>query len=163
MPNDKTHGSPYKMKAGKMGPMQKNFQGDLAINKKLDKSSMAGGLTGAPSTGELDGPMKKKKGGNGGLNKKIQTTARNIGKNAKVDATKFANKIGLKKTSVAKQKAKKSLRKPGESSFQANKRITSANRKQARGQMKQHKKNPQAAIDAADKKFAKTNGNQVKG
>jgi hypothetical protein len=65
MPN-KTHGSPYKMKAGKMGPMQKNFGPELAINKKLDKNSMAGGLTGQPSgeTGKLGhGPIMKKKGG----------------------------------------------------------------------------------------------------
>lgn len=58
MPN-KTHGSPYKMKAGKMGPMQKNFGPELAINKKLDKDSMAGGLTGQPGK-TLDGPLAKK-------------------------------------------------------------------------------------------------------
>ena len=59
MPNDKSYGSPYKMRAGKMGPMQKNFGASLAINKKLDKDNMAGGLTGKPSTGELDGPLTK--------------------------------------------------------------------------------------------------------
>ena len=126
MPNDKSYGSPYKMRAGKMGPMQKNFGASLAINKKLDKDNMAGGLTGKPSTGELDGPLAKKKGGV----KKIQTTAKNIGKNAKVDLNNFASKVGLKKTSLAERRAKKALRKPGESSFQANKRIASANRKQ---------------------------------
>jgi|TARA_R110000823_G_scaffold135260_2_gene264288 hypothetical protein len=177
MPNDKSYGSPYKMRAGKMGPMQKNFGASLAINKKLDKDNMAGGLTGKPSTGELDGPLTKNIFGTresrkakrdkfrartSRVNKKIQTTAKNIGKNAKVDLDNIASKVGLKKTSLAERRAKKALRKPGESSFQANKRIASANRKQSKSQMKKHKENPQAAIDAADKKFG-AKGIQVKG
>ena len=59
MPNNNSHGSPYKMKAGKMGPMQKNFGSELAINKKLDKKSMEGGMTGQPGN-TLDGPLAKK-------------------------------------------------------------------------------------------------------
>ena len=80
MPNDKSYGSPYKMKAGKMGPMQKNFGASLAINKKLDKDNMAGGLTGKPSTGELDGPLAKKKGGVAPTNKTATTRKKNPGK-----------------------------------------------------------------------------------
>ena len=65
-------GAPFQMRAKKYGnsPMQKNFGSSLAINKKLDKDSMAGGLTGQPSgeTGKIgEGPMRKnspmKKGG----------------------------------------------------------------------------------------------------
>jgi len=69
MPYDKSNkqiqDSAFKMKASghKNSPMQKNFGKDLAINKKLDKDNMAGGLTGKPSTGELNGPLQKKKGG----------------------------------------------------------------------------------------------------
>ena len=80
MPNDKSYGSPYKMRAGKMGPMQKNFGASLAINKKLDKDNMAGGLTGKPSTGELDGPLAKKKGGIAPTNKTATTRKKNAGK-----------------------------------------------------------------------------------
>lgn len=80
MPNDKSYGSPYKMKAGKMGPMQKNFGASLAINKKLDKDNMAGGLTGKPSTGELDGPLAKKKNGVAPTNKTATTRKNNPGK-----------------------------------------------------------------------------------
>ena len=61
-------GAPFQMraKAFNNSPMQKNFGKDLAINKKLDKDSMSGGLTGQPSgeTGKLGhGPILKKKGG----------------------------------------------------------------------------------------------------
>jgi hypothetical protein len=68
------------MRAGKMGPMQKNFGASLAINKKLDKDNMAGGLTGKPSTGELDGPLAKKKGGVVPTNKTATTRKNNAGK-----------------------------------------------------------------------------------
>lgn len=81
--------SPFKMKASKYGnsPMQKNFGEHLAINKRIDADAnhskpgqpspmkfynevnsdvnklnrvdMEGGLTGAPSTGRLDGPMEE--------------------------------------------------------------------------------------------------------
>lgn len=84
MPN-KSHGSPYKMKAGKMGPMQKNFGSELAINKKLDKSSMEGGMTGQPGK-TLDGPLAKKspiykkKGGIVPTNKTATTRKKNAGK-----------------------------------------------------------------------------------
>tara|TARA_R110001592_G_scaffold305471_1_gene578082 strand:- start:215 stop:529 length:315 start_codon:yes stop_codon:yes gene_type:complete len=84
---DKTIGAPFQMraKAFNNSPMQKNFGSELAINKKLDKDSgtgntgqpgpmakkldttsklsrkdMEGGMTGAPSTGELDGPLTMK-------------------------------------------------------------------------------------------------------
>jgi len=80
-------GAPFQMraKAFNNSPMQKNFGSSLAINTQLDKDSgtgktgqpgpvlkklditskllrqdMEGGLTGAPSTGDLDGPLKKK-------------------------------------------------------------------------------------------------------
>ena len=66
MPYDKSNkqiqDSAFKMKAYKTGPMQKNFGKDLAINKKLDKDSMSGGLTGQPGE-KLNGPLQKKKGG----------------------------------------------------------------------------------------------------
>ena len=81
--------SPFKMKAAKYNnsPMQKNFGEHLAMNKKIDADAnhskpgqpspmrlydevnsdvnklnrvdMEGGLTGAPSTGRLDGPMEE--------------------------------------------------------------------------------------------------------
>ena len=81
--------SPFKMKAAKYNnsPMQKNFGEHLAMNKKIDADAnhskpgqpspmrlydevnsdvnklnrvdMEGGLTGAPSTGMLDGPMEE--------------------------------------------------------------------------------------------------------
>lgn len=58
--NKQIQDSAFKMKASKYGgPMQKNFGKHLAINKKLDKDSMSGGLTGQPGK-ELDGPMAKK-------------------------------------------------------------------------------------------------------
>ena len=72
MPNNKSHGSPYKMKAGKMGPMQKNFGPELAINKTLDKKSMPGGMTGQPGK-TLDGPLAKKKGGQTPTATKVKT------------------------------------------------------------------------------------------
>ena len=85
MPNNNSHGSPYKMKAGKMGPMQKNFGSELAINKKLDKKSMEGGMTGQPGN-TLDGPLAKKspmykKGKNAvsPTNKKATTRKKNAG------------------------------------------------------------------------------------
>lgn len=84
MPNNKSHGSPYKMKAGKMGPMQKNFGPELAINKKLDKKSMEGGMTGQPGK-TLDGPLAKKspiykkKGGVTPTNKTATTRKKNAG------------------------------------------------------------------------------------
>ena len=89
--------SPFQMKAKGFNnsPMQKNFGSQLAMNKGLDNSSvkdgrakssalqvkmdtkklsradMEGGLTGAPSTGELDGPMRNGLGdilsGKGGM------------------------------------------------------------------------------------------------
>ena len=66
MPYDKSNkqiqDSAFKMKAYKTGPMQKNFGKNLAINKKLDKDSMSGGLTGQPGE-KLNGPLQKKKGG----------------------------------------------------------------------------------------------------
>ena len=84
MPYDKSNkqiqDSAFKMRAGKMGPMQKNFGASLAINKKLDKDNMAGGLTGKPSTGELDGPLAKKKGGIAPTNKTATTRKKNAGK-----------------------------------------------------------------------------------
>jgi len=58
--NKQIQDSAFKMKASKYGgPMQKNFGKHLAINKKLDKDSMSGGLTGQPGK-ELNGPMAKK-------------------------------------------------------------------------------------------------------
>lgn len=58
--NKQIQDSAFKLKASKYGgPMQKNFGKHLAINKKLDKDSMSGGLTGQPGK-ELDGPMAKK-------------------------------------------------------------------------------------------------------
>ena len=58
--NKQIQDSAFKMKASKYGgPMPKNFGKHLAINKKLDKDSMSGGLTGQPGK-ELDGPMAKK-------------------------------------------------------------------------------------------------------
>ena len=80
-------GAPFQMRAKAWGnsPMQKNFGSSLAINTQLDKDSgtgktgqpgpvlkklditskllrqdMEGGLTGKPSTGELDGSLNKK-------------------------------------------------------------------------------------------------------
>lgn len=94
MPNNKSHGSPYKMKAGKMGPMQKNFGPELAINKTLDKKSMPGGMTGQPGK-TLDGPLAKKspiykkKGGVTPTNKTATTRKKNankLGGNAKRDS-----------------------------------------------------------------------------
>lgn len=169
MPNNKSHGSPYKMKAGKMGPMQKNFGSELAINKKLDKSSMEGGMTGQPGK-TLDGPLKSifkeptaaqqakrdklkgdvKKFGGGikkavnSVNKKVQTTAKNVKNNAKVDLNKFASKIGLKKTSLKKTRAEKAKRKAGESQYQANIRIR-----------KEKRKAEKKSIEMADKKYGK--------
>jgi len=118
-------GAPFQMRAKGFNnsPMQKNFGDSLAINKKLDKDSMSGGLTGQPSgeTGKLGhGPIMKKtsspmkKGGTsptpakskGGtkpapkltkFNTGVQKAAKNIGSNFKADVNKFASKIGLKK------------------------------------------------------------------
>ena len=170
--NKQIQDSAFKMKAYKTGPMQKNFGKDLAINKKLDKDSMSGGLTGQPGK-ELDGPMAKKfslfkkatpeqqakrdkltsdvKKFGGGIkkavnrvNKKVQTTAKNVKNNAKVDLNKFASKIGLKKTNLNKKRAEKAKRKAGESQYQANIRIR-----------KEKRKAEKKSIKMADKKYGK--------
>ena len=86
--NKQIQDSAFKMKAGKMGPMQKNFGSELAINKKLDKKSMEGGMTGQPGK-TLDGPLAKKKGGIAPTNKTATTRKKNankLGGNAKRDS-----------------------------------------------------------------------------
>tara|TARA_R100001594_G_scaffold74144_1_gene108728 strand:+ start:2649 stop:3416 length:768 start_codon:yes stop_codon:yes gene_type:complete len=105
-------GSPFMMKAKKYGnsPMKKNFGSSLAINKKLDKDNMQGGLTGKPSgeTGKLGhGPILKKKGGGAALkfredvnklDKKIQTGAAKVGGKFKKSISNLASSLKLKPT-----------------------------------------------------------------
>lgn len=120
------HGAPFQMKAKgyNNSPMQKNFGKDLALNKEMDKSSledgrakssalqkrldttsklsrkdMEGGLTGKPSTGKLDGPMRKSKSNMGAVSKLGGVGGKNSGIGMlKSKMAKGAKKIGLKKT-----------------------------------------------------------------
>lgn len=185
--NKQIQDSAFKMKASKYGgPMQKNFGKHLAINKKLDKDSMSGGLTGQPGK-ELDGPMAKKfrlfkkptaeqqakrnklksdvKNFGGGIkkavnsvNEKVQKTAKNIASNAKVDLNKFASNIGLKKTNLNKKRAEKAKRKAGESQYQANIRI----RKEKRKAKKDANKADAAYYGSAKDKAKNSKANRIK-
>ena len=152
-------GAPFQMraKAFNNSPMQKNFGSELAINKKLDKDSgtgatgqpgpvlkkldttsklsrkdMEGGMTGKPSTGELDGPLRKTKSNMAGINKantNLQTQFKKTGGDIKTGIAKVAKTVGLKKRtgsigdkmkqkySGAAQRAGKVAR-PGESQHQ---------------------------------------------
>ena len=114
--------SPFKMKASKYGnsPMQKNFGEHLAINKKIDANAnhgrpgqpspmkfydevnsdvnklnrvdMEGGLTGAPSTGRLDGPMEE----GGPMMKKSPIRKNGAKSKSNMGAVNKASKAGIK-------------------------------------------------------------------
>jgi len=114
--------SPFKMKANKYGnsPMQKNFGEHLAINKKIDADAnhsrpgqpspmkfydevnsdvnklnrvdMEGGLTGAPSTGMLDGPMEE----GGPMMKKSPIRKNGAKSKSNMGAVNQAKKAGIK-------------------------------------------------------------------
>ncbi len=128
MPNNKSHGSPYKMKAGKMGPMQKNFGPELAINKTLDKKSMPGGMTGQPGK-ELDGPMAKKfrlfkkpTAAQQAKRDKLKSDVKSFGKGLKKageDAGKKIQKAGkyMSAKSVKARRTARKNKKNGESSL----------------------------------------------